>query len=436
MEYRIEALPAKKAAKGGEGFIETRDYRNAEVLAAYRYIPVSDDLGWGMVVKRDKAEVFKEFRRAELFITLFALVGIFLILGVMRLVAQNLTRPVAALSMTAQQVQNGDLRARAPVTGTDEIMELATAFNAMVERVQHWHQELDEQVQSRTTELQRKTEELENEVKAREAVQKAREQLNKILEEKNEELQQVINVTSHDLRSPLVNIHGFSSMLENLVKEVAALSDSTEIPPSVADKLRPLVTKDIPEALNFILRGASKMDRLLQGLLQFNRLGRAPLVVKPLDMDSILSDIAVSMEFQIQKSMASLEVGSLPPCLGDESQINQVFTNLIDNALKYLDPERRGIIRVSGQVENGQALYCVEDNGIGIDPSCFGKIFEMFHRLDPESAEGDGLGLTAVRRMLDRQNGSIWVESKTGEGSVFSVSLPSPAIIREENNEQ
>jgi signal transduction histidine kinase len=97
----------------------------------------------------------------------------------------------------------------------------------------------------------------------------------------------------------------------------------------------------------------------------------------------------------------------------------------LDNALKYLDDSRPGMIHIYGKIDNGQSIYCVEDNGVGIASEHQNKIFEVFHRLEPDKKSGEGLGLTIVRRILDRHNGKIWVESELGKGSKFFVSLPS-----------
>ena len=102
-----------------------------------------------------------------------------------------------------------------------------------------------------------------------------------------------------------------------------------------------------------------------------------------------------------------------------------MFGNLLDNALKYLDPHRVGGIRVSGRCEDGMSLYCVEDNGIGIAAEQQERVFEIFHRVDPDDAAGgEGIGLSIVRKLVERQKGRIWLESEPGRGSRFFVALP------------
>jgi PAS domain S-box-containing protein len=265
----------------------------------------------------------------------------------------------------------------------------------------------------------------------RKLVEREGERLLAELVEKTKELEQIIYVTSHDLRSPLVNIQGFTRELDESFKQVYEIFDSKAVPSAVKKKLAPLLDEDIPHALQYILASSSKMNSLLSGLLRLSRLGRAALKIKRLGMNKLMAEVVASFEFQVKESGVKIRVEELPPCYGDETQINQVFSNLLDNALKFLDPDRPGMIRISGKAEKGRVTYCVEDNGIGIADKDREQIFEIFRRLDPDAGIGEGLGLTIVRKILDRHSGKVWVESEPGKGSRFFVSLQTKGGIND-----
>jgi PAS domain S-box-containing protein len=266
---------------------------------------------------------------------------------------------------------------------------------------------------------------ISRDITARKLAEEDREKLMQTLSLKNKELESILYVTSHDLRSPLVNIQGFSSELSRCCELIhSTLKDKIKAG-EVSEEVQTAFNKDVPEALGFILSSAKKMDSLLSGLLRLSRLGQAALDIERLDMNTMLADVTKNMEFQVKEAGAKVELATLPACLGDSSQINQIFSNILDNALKYLDESRPGMIHICGKIENDQSIYCVEDNGVGIAPEHQNKIFEIFHRLEPDKKCGEGLGLTIVRRILDRHNGKIWVESESGKGSRFFVSLPS-----------
>lgn len=241
------------------------------------------------------------------------------------------------------------------------------------------------------------------------------------LEVKNKELEQIVYVTSHDLRSPLVNVDGYGRELEFSLAALRAAGDRGQA--GLAEVLRAEIA-DMGVSLRHIRNSTRQMDNLIKGLLKLSRTGRASLAIAAVDMDALLAEEVGGLEFQIRKVGARVRVGELPPCLGDAVQLGQVFRNLLGNALKFLDPGRPGLISVSGRPEHGKSVYCVEDNGIGIAPEHQSIIFELFHRLDPGESEGEGLGLTIVRQILVRLDGEVWLDSVPGVGSRFHVSLP------------
>lgn len=261
----------------------------------------------------------------------------------------------------------------------------------------------------------------------RHAAEEAQRKLTQELERKNDELGQVVYVASHDLRSPLVNVQGFSRELATSLEQVSAVLKDQDLPADAAERLRFLLEEDVPEALDFILRSTSQMDRLLTGLLKISRLGRAALSPVILDMTTLVRDVADSMTHLLREAGGTIEVDELPPCYGDAGQLEQVFMNLMQNAIKYAHPERPPTIRVTGQQTGSSSRYCVEDNGVGIQPEHQSKVFELFHRLDPKATLGEGLGLTIVRTILDRHGGQISLESQPGEGSRFCLELTASA---------
>lgn len=239
---------------------------------------------------------------------------------------------------------------------------------------------------------------------------------------KNKELETIVYVVSHDLRSPLLNVQGFGDALMRACEELKGKL-GTIVDPDV----QRLFAADVPRALHFIGAGISKMDALLSGFLHFSRLGRVALQIQPLAMNKLVAGATQALRFQTEEAGAKLEIGKLPNCMGDPTLVGQVFSNLIDNALKYRHPARQCQISIDGHLDDGRAVYSVRDNGIGIASEHQRSVFELFHRLDPKKTHGDGLGLTIAQRILERQHGRIWIESQTGEGAAFFVSLPAIA---------
>lgn len=265
---------------------------------------------------------------------------------------------------------------------------------------------------------------LANDITEHRKAEEEREKLLKELSHKNEELDNILFIASHDLKSPLVNIQGFASELEKSVADLKALLNDASLIAPIRQKLAVLLDTDIPESLYFIKSGSRKMDVLLSGLLRLSRVGAIDLHPTTLNVNTLISDILSSLRFMIQENNIDIAAeGTLPACCGDLTLITQVFANLVDNAIKYRQPGRPCRIRIRGRLEENRSLYQIEDNGIGIASEQKDKVFELFHRLNP-CAEGEGIGLTIVRRVLDRQNGTIQIDSEIGTGTTVSVTLP------------
>jgi light-regulated signal transduction histidine kinase (bacteriophytochrome) len=155
-----------------------------------------------------------------------------------------------------------------------------------------------------------------------------------------------------------------------------------------------------------------------------SRTGQQSYRVEALDIESIVATTLATLRQSIETSGARISVGSLPMAVGDATAIGQVFSNLIDNAIKYLDPHRQGVIEIRGGREGAEAHYSVSDNGVGVPETVRVRLFQVFQRFHPDLASGDGIGLAAMKRIVERHNGRIWFESKGDSGSVFHFTLP------------
>jgi len=246
------------------------------------------------------------------------------------------------------------------------------------------------------------------------------------LERKNKELESLVYVASHDLRSPLVNIQGFSQNLKKYLEQITELLQNAKSLEEFRALAQPILKERTPKAFHFIESSSDKMDALIGGLLRISRVGSVVLQIKPVDMEQMLQEILDTMAYQIKEAGAWIKLESpLATCQGDQNQLNQVFSNLLDNALKYRDSGRPLTITISSKVEAQMVIYIISDTGLGIQPVDQNRIWELFRRLDvDETVPGEGLGLTLARRIVERHGGRLRVESEPGVGSRFYVELP------------
>jgi signal transduction histidine kinase len=249
----------------------------------------------------------------------------------------------------------------------------------------------------------------------------------------NEEIQKFAYIVSHDLRSPLVNIMGFTSELETLKGELFERLAMLRSPRknggahSLADGVPDddkAMADDFDEALSFIKASITKMDRLINAVLTISREGNRALRPEEIDMTALLTTMSQAMAHQAQTMDASLDIEPLPQLYSDRLALEQIFSNLLDNALKYLRRDAKGHIWVKGRAEGNRVVIEVGDNGRGIEPKDQERIFELFRRAGAQDQPGEGMGLAHVRALVRRLGGVITLKSTPGEGSRFIVTLP------------
>lgn len=248
------------------------------------------------------------------------------------------------------------------------------------------------------------------------------------LRQANEEIQRFAYIVSHDLRSPLVNVMGFTSEIEAGRPALLELLERAEreAPHIVEREAAEAIRVDLPESIGFIRSSTAKMDRLINAILRLSREGRRVLTPEPLNMQVLLDGVARNLRSRADELGAEIKVQwPIPDIVNDRLAMEQVFGNLMDNALKYLSPSRSGRIEVTGRSEGGRRIFEVRDNGRGIDPRDHERVFDLFRRAGVQDQPGEGIGLAHVRALVQRLGGSITVESQLDQGAVFRVSLPS-----------
>jgi len=236
---------------------------------------------------------------------------------------------------------------------------------------------------------------------------KAEEMLKQKLEElarSNAELEQFAYVASHDLQEPLRMVVSYLQLLQ---RKYQGKLDSK------ADKY-----------IYFAVDGASRMQVLINDLLEFSRVTTKANEFEPTNCKSIMDQVLSDLEIFIRENRASISYGPLPVVMADPVQFAQVFQNLISNAIKFRSEEAPQI-KISAEKRADHWLFSVKDNGIGIDPKYSDRIFEVFKRLHKrEEYPGTGIGLSICKKIIERHEGQIWVESEAGKGSTFCFTLP------------
>ena len=250
------------------------------------------------------------------------------------------------------------------------------------------------------------------------------------LGQQKQENEMFVYSVSHDLRSPLVNLQGFSEELSLSCRDLRELFHRDDVPEPVRRRGTQLMDRDIEESIRFIQAAVGRLARIIDALLRLSRAGRIEYQWQPVDLSATVGKIVAALHDTITAKRAQVAVGELPPAWGDPTALEQVFANLIGNAVQYLDPARPGRIEIEASDTDGAGLppglrvYRVRDNGLGIPEAYHNRMFTAFSRFHAGAAQGEGIGLALVRRMVERHGGRIWLESSPGVGTTFFVALP------------
>ena len=242
----------------------------------------------------------------------------------------------------------------------------------------------------------------------------------------NEEIQRFAYIVSHDLRSPLVNIMGFTSELETGMQAIDRyLATAANDDDPTLKEARQALDAEMPEAIGFIRSSTGRMDNLINAILKLSREGRRRLEPQRIEMAKLLDVATDTVVHRLAEGGGEIAVANpVPDVTSDRLAIEQIFGNLIDNAVKYLDPARPGRIVIRGRALPFGVQYEVEDNGRGIAPGDHDRIFELFRRAGAQDQAGEGIGLTHVRALARRLGGDITLESQLGKGTTFRLTLP------------
>lgn len=344
------------------------------------------------------------------------------------------TSPILDLVQVMGTVsRKGDYSARASVWNDDELGALAQGFNEMLTQIRNRDSELElhrrhleDKVASRTAELADANEQLQRELTERRRAEEKLQRYSEELQDINDELKSFAYIVSHDLRAPLINIKGFASELDLALKDVIPLLE--HVVPTLDDRegerVRRALRQDAPEALGFISSSVSRMDSLINAVLKLSYLGRREIRLETVSVTPVVNLILKSLQHQLEQRNVTVTVGELPEIIMDKTALEQIIGNLLDNAVKYLAPERPGRIEVSAHEAEAGTTLRISDNGQGIAPRDMAKIFELFRRANSQDTQGEGMGLAYVKTLVRRFGGRIECESEPGTGTTFSVFIP------------
>jgi len=355
-------------------------------------------LGLSLIELRE--EIASSQRAIALVSCFIFFIGIIAVFGMSTVVIGPLTRMVK----TVEQIAQGDLTRRADVSSKDEVGQLARSFNLMVGNLESVHQELEDVNRSLEKRVEERTKELREEINERKRVEERLKETLMELERSNAELQQFAYVASHDLQEPLRMVASYVQLLGRRYK----------------DKL----DEHADEFIDYAVDGANRMQRLINALLDYSRVGTRGKALEPTDCEAAFEKALANLQAAVMECGATVDHDPLPTVMADDVQLTQLFQNLIGNAIKFQN-EKPPHVHVAAEQKGDEWVISVRDNGIGIEPDYVERIFLIFQRLHSRSEfAGTGIGLAICKKIVERHGGRIWVESQPGKGSTFYFTIP------------
>lgn len=242
----------------------------------------------------------------------------------------------------------------------------------------------------------------------------------------NEELKNFVYIVSHDMRAPLVSIKGFTGELERSLEEINAVINACgrQVSAEHRERLAEILQQDVAEDIKFIGSAVSRIDGQINAILALSRLGQKALKPEPVNMEALVRAILSSLAHQIEQRRVTVTVGEMPAITADRISLEQIMGNLLDNAVKYLDPRRDGEIAITAEEGEAEVTVRVRDNGRGIAGDDIRKVFDLFRRAGRQDVPGEGAGLAYVKTLVHRHGGRIWCESRLDVGTTFTFTIP------------
>lgn len=242
----------------------------------------------------------------------------------------------------------------------------------------------------------------------------------------NAELETFTYIASHDLRSPLINLKGFTTRLVDHIETLKPTINTglNAASPEKREELQTLLDEKIPKSVRFIQESVERMDNMTNAILALSRTGRRDLRFEVLDMTHLVESCVNVISKQAEDAGAKIDVEPLPTITADKTAMQQIIGNLLDNAVKYLDPARQGHITISGSTSELEHSISITDNGRGIAKDDKEKVFAIFRRAsNTDGTSGEGMGMSHVRALVERHGGRLSFESTLGEGTRFTFTI-------------